>query len=179
MRGKRLLLIFASALLIVILLTICFAPLIIAGGLQVWAQRAAHRGGLRLELGEIEAPFLRPVVVRNLRVRSEPGQPFQIDCTARRVELGLNLSSIFSGSKRPLRDLEVDGLTLVIRRDATATATARHASWSLLENLLADHFKFSGVNLHTENGLTTVDVRDGALTGSELEAGTLTAREIT
>jgi hypothetical protein len=178
MRGKRLLSIFAAALLVAILLAVCFAPLIIAGGLRVWARRAAHREGLSLELGAIEAPFLRPVIVRNLRVRSDPGLPFQIDCTAPRVELGLNLSGIFSGAKRPLRDLEVDGLTIVIRRDPAVAETARRAPWSILENLQADRFKFSGVNLHAENGVATVDVRDGALTGSELEAGTLTAREI-
>src|SRR3954452_15585103 len=160
MRGKRLLLIFAAALLIVILLAVCFAPLLVAGGLRVWAQRAARREGLRLELGEIEAPFLRPVIVTNLRLRSDPGLPFQIDCTAPRVELGLNLSGIFSGAKRPLRDLQVDGLTVVIRRDPAAAETARRAPWSILENLLADHFQFSGVNLHAENGLTIVDVRD-------------------
>ena len=179
MRARRLLLIFAAVLLVAILLAVCFAPLIVAGGLRVWAQRAAHREGLLMELGEIEAPFLRPVIVRNLRVRSEPGLPFQIDCTAPRVELGLNLSGIFSGAKRPLRDLQIEGLNVVIRRDPAATATTRHAPWSLLENLLADHFKFSAVNLHVENGFTTVEVHDGVLTGSELEAGTLTAREIT
>jgi hypothetical protein len=179
MRGKRFLLIFAAALLIVILLAVCFAPLIVATGLRVWAQRAAHREGLRLELGEIEAPFLRPAIIRNVHLHSDPGMPFQLDCTAARLELGLNLSGIFTGSKRPIRDLQVDGLDLVIRGEAAATGTTRHAPWSILENLLADHFKFSGVNLHAENGLTRVDVQDGALTGSELEAGTLTAREIT
>src|SRR2546423_3089152 len=178
MRARRLLLIFAAALLVAVLLAVCFAPLIVAAGLRLWAQRTAHREGLRLELGEIEAPFLRPVIVRNLRVRSNSGSLFQIDCTAPRVELDLNLSGIFGGLKRPLRDLEVDGLTLVIRRDQAATGTARLAQWSTLKNLLADHFKFSAVNLHFENSFTTVDVRDGALTGSELEAGTLTAREI-
>jgi hypothetical protein len=179
MRARRFLLIFAAALLVAVLLAVCFAPLIIAGGLRFWAQRVAHQEGLRLELGEIEAPLLRPVIVRNVRVRSEPGSPFQIDCTAPRVELALNLSGIFSGSKRSLRDLQIDSLNLVIRRDAAATAIARHPLWPILENLLADYFKFTGVNLHVENGLTTVDLRDGVLTGSELEAGTLAAREIT
>jgi hypothetical protein len=178
MRARRLLLIFAATLLIAILLGVCFAPLIVAGGLRMWAQRVAHREGLRLELGEIEAPFLRPMIIRNLRLRSEPGLPFQIDCVVPRVELGLNLSGILNHSKRPLRDLKVDGVTLSIRRDEAASGTARSASWSILENLLADHFKFSAVNLHFENGLTAIDVRDGVLTGSELEAGTLTAREI-
>jgi hypothetical protein len=179
MRGKRLLLIFAAGLLIAILVAVCFAPVIVAGGLRVWAQRVAYREGLRLELGEIEAPLLQPIVIRNVHVRSDPGMPFQIDCTSPRVELGLNLSGIFGGAKRPLRDLQIDGLNLVIRREAVATATTGQAPWSILENLLADHFKFSGVNLRAENGLTTVEIRDGALTGSELEAGTLSAREIT
>jgi hypothetical protein len=35
------------------------------------------------------------------------------------------------------------------------------------------------VNLHVENGSTIVDLRDGALTGSELEAGVFLAREVT
>src|SRR5256714_1703402 len=177
MRVRRLLIILAAAL-IVVLLAVCFAPLIIAGGLRIWAQRTAHREGLQLEIGEIAAPFLRPVVIQNLRVRTEPGQPFQVDCTASRLELGLNLGAVFTGSQRPLRNLQVDGITLAVNRNRIATEGARRAPWSILENLLADNFKFSAVDLHIDNGVAAVDVHDGALTGSELEAGSLTAREV-
>jgi len=178
MRARRPLLILAATVLLAAVLAVCFAPFIIAGGLRWWAQRTATREGLRLELGEIEAPFLRPVIIRNLRVRSEPGAQIQIDGTAQRLELGLNLGGIFSGSKRSLRSLKIEGLTLGITRDPAARDSSSRIAWSLLEHLQADSFNFSTVNLHVDNGLATVDVRDGALTGSELEAGVLTAREI-
>jgi hypothetical protein len=178
MRMRRLILISAGALLVVALLLVWFAPLIVAGGLRIWAQRAAQAEGLRLELGEIEAPLLRPVIVRNLRVTSDPALPFQIECTAPRLELSLNLAALVTGSKRMLRHLQIDGLTLNIRRLQNNTEPARRPSWAVFENLRADSFKFSGVNLHLENGDAALDVRDGGLTGSELEAGTLTAAEI-
>src|SRR2546423_1513847 len=177
MRVRRLLIILAAAL-IVVLIAVCLAPLIIAGSLRIWAQRTAHREGLQLEIGEIAAPFLRPVVIQNLRVRTEPGQPFQVDCTASRLELGLNLGAVFTGSQRPLRNLQVEGITLAVTRNRIATEAPRRAPWSILENLLADNFKFSAIDLHIDNGVAAVDVHDGALTGSELEAGSLTAREV-
>src|SRR3954464_2423392 len=151
MRIRRLVLISAGALLVVALLSVFFAPLIVAGGLRIWTQRAAQREGLRLELGEIEAPFLRPVIVRNLRATSDPALPFQIECTAPMVELSLNVAALFTASKRPLRYLQVDGLTLNIRRAQNKTETGRPPSWAVFEKLRADSFKFSSVNIHLEN----------------------------
>src|SRR5437868_4036639 len=109
MRAGRLFIISAAVLLVGALLVVCFAPLIVAGSLRIWAQRAVQREGLRLEIGEIDAPLLRPVIIRNARVRTDPGQPIQIDCSVSRLELGLNLAGIFTGTKRPLRHLRVDG----------------------------------------------------------------------
>src|SRR5437764_15482309 len=125
MRARRLLIISAAVLLVGALLLVCFAPLIVAGSLRIWAQRAVQRERLRLEIGEIEAPLLRPVIIRNARVRTAPGQPVQIDCSVSRLELGLNLAGLFTGRKRPLRHLRVDGVSLVINRDQIATEPSR------------------------------------------------------
>src|SRR5947207_15778136 len=179
MRLRRPVLILAATLLVVSILVVCFAPLLVAGGLRWWAQRAANREGLRLELGEIEAPFLHPVIIRNLRLRNEAEAQFQIDGTAQRLEVGLSLAGIFSGSKRSLRSLKIEGLTLGITRNPAASARPSRIAWSLLQHLQADNFNFSSVNLHLDDGVTTMDVRDGALTGSELEAGSLSARAMT
>src|SRR5256714_1082444 len=179
MRLRQPLLILAATLLAASILVVCFAPLLIAHGLKWWAQRTASREGLRLELGEIEAPFLHPVIIRNLRLRNEPDAQFQIDGTGQRLEVGLSLPGIFSGSKRSLHSLKIEGLSLAITRNPAARARPSRIAWSLLQHLQADNFSFSSVNLHLDDGLTTMDVRDGALTGSELEAGSLTAREIT
>jgi len=179
MRLKRSLILTAAGLLVAAGLVVFLAPVIVASGLRFWAERVARREGLRIEFGQIEAPFLRPVVIRNLRLRSEAPAPFQIDCAAPRLEVALNLAGILTGSRRPLRALNIEGLTLDIRRNPATTEAAKRTAWSVFENLLADNFKFSAVNLHVVNGSTTVEVHDGLLTGSGLEAGIFSAGEIT
>ena len=179
MRSKRTLILIAAWLFVAAALAVCLAPLIVANGLRLWAERVARREGLQLQFEKIEAPLLRPVVVRNLRIESGPAAPFRIKGAASRLELGLSLSGIFTGSRRPLRSLNIEGLTLDIRRNYPTPAPPKPTGWSVLENLQADNFNFSAVNLHVENGATTLDLRDGALTGSELEAGVFTAREVT
>src|SRR2546423_7685318 len=72
----------------------------------------------------------------------------------------------------------IEGLALGIPRNPAARARPSRIAWSLLQHLQADNFNFSSVNLHVDDGVTTMDARDAALSGSELEAGSLTAREI-
>jgi hypothetical protein len=179
MQLKRSLILIPAAFLVAGVLVVCLAPLIVANGLRVWAERVAQREGLQLQLEKIEAPLLRPVVVRNFRIESGPAAPFRINCAATRLELDLSLAGIFTGNRRPLRALKIEGLTLDIRRNPGAAASSPRPGWSVFENLQADDFNFSGVQLHIENGATTVDLHDGALTGSVLEAGVFTAREVT
>jgi hypothetical protein len=178
MRVKRSLLVTVAVVLLAAALVVCFAPFLVASGLRLWAQRTAQREGLQLEIGKIDAPLLRPVVIRDLRLRTEGAAPFQIDCTASRLEVALNLSAFFTHARRPVRALNIEGLNLAIRGNNETASTSRTAPWSVLENVLADQFQFTGVQLHVENGVTTVDLRDATLTGSQLEAGLFTAREV-
>jgi hypothetical protein len=179
MRVKRSLLVTVAVVLLAAALVVCFAPFLVAGGLRLWAQRVARREGLQLQIGNIDAPLLRPVIIRDLHLQTEGAAPFQIDCAAAKLEVALNLSAIFTQARRPVRALNVEGLNLTIRGNKESASPSRTAPWSVLENLLADQFRFTGVQLHVENGVTTVDVRDAALTGSELEAGFFIARELT
>src|SRR5205814_9823853 len=103
MRLRRPLILIPAALLVAAVLVIVLAPLIVANGLRLWAERVARREGLQLQFEKIEAPLLRPVVVRNLRIESGATAPFRIKCAASRLELGLSLSGILSGSRRPIR----------------------------------------------------------------------------
>jgi len=179
MRRRRPLILIAAALFAGAALVVVLAPLIVANGVRLWAERVARREGLQLQLERIEAPLLRPVVVRNLRVESGPAAPFLIKCVASRLELDLSLSGIFTGGRRPLHALNIEGLTLDIRPNPAASSPSQRTAWSVFQNLLADDFQFSGVQFHVENGGTTVDLHDGVLSGSVLEAGVFTAREVT
>ena len=177
MRRKKFLIVFCG-LLFVALLSVLFAPFFVATGLRFWMTRAARQQGLRLETERIEAPFLRPAVIHKLRVTNEANAPFLIEGTVSRLEVDLNLTGLFAGAPRSLQSLTADGVALDIRRNAQPGATAQRFAWPVLNNLLSDTFKFSGVRLHVENGSTTVDVRDGTLTGSQLESGVFTAKEV-
>ena len=177
MRRKRILLVFGAALLIAALV-LC-APILVATAVRLWLSRVAQQQGLRIEMERIEAPYLRPVVVHNLRLTNEPNALFRVEGAISRLEVDLNLIGVFSGAPRPLRSLAAEGVTLGIRRNAEPSAPFQQFAWPALNHLLSDNFKISGVQLHVENGGTTVALRDGTLTGSQLESGVFVAKEVT
>ena len=76
MRLKRSLIVTFAALLAAAVLVVVFAPFLVGGALRLWAERAARREGLQLEIGKIEAPLLRPVVVHDVRLRADGAAPF-------------------------------------------------------------------------------------------------------
>ncbi|MEY2495741.1 MAG: hypothetical protein QOJ45_2233 [Verrucomicrobiota bacterium] len=180
MRFKRLLMLSGGALIIAAILTIFLAPFAVASGLRLWMAHIARQERLEIQLGEIEAPFLRPVVVHNLRITSDSTAPFRIEATTPRLEFTLNLAAVFTASRgRILRTLSADAITVDVRRNLRATAPSQPFAWHVLEDLLADNFKFSGVALHVENGNTIVDLQQGALSGSQMETGVFSAGAIT
>lgn len=178
MRPKRFLILFCASLLVAAVLAVFFAPFLVASGLRLWMARVARQQGLRIETEQIEAPFLRPVIVHKLRVTNGSGAPFRIDGAVTRLEIDLNLGGIFTGSSRALRSLIAQGVTLDARRNPHPATPPQRFAWPALEALQSDSFKFSGVQLHVENGSTIVDVRDGTLTGSELETGVFSTKEV-
>jgi hypothetical protein len=161
-----------------IALFLALGPFLTASALRFWMQRVGRREGFAFTAGKIEAPLFRPVVVNDLHLATTPGAPFRVDCTAGRMVFDLNFRGIFNGTARSLRGFQIEKLVLDIRRDKTASDTKRRIPWSVLKNLLSDNFNFSGVSLHVENGTSIVDLRDAALSGSELEAGMFDAREL-
>lgn len=179
MRSGKFLVIFSASLFVAGVLTVCLSPLLVAGGLRLWAARAARQGHLQIALGRIEAPFLGPVIVHDLHVTSDSSALFRVDAVAPRLEIDLNLAAALGLSDgRSLRALRADGIAINIRRDATALTSSPKFPWENLETLLSDNFRFSGVRLHVENGGTTVDVHDGTLSGSQLKAGIFGARAL-
>src|SRR5438309_1078107 len=103
MRLKRRLLIIGLGLLGLALFAIALSPLILPTAFRTWSRRVASREGLTLEMEQIEAPLLKPVVVKNIRLSTAPGAAFRIECTATRLALDLNLYGAVSGSRRSLR----------------------------------------------------------------------------
>jgi hypothetical protein len=180
MRLKRFLVLFGASLFIIAVLVVCLAPFVVPVGLRWWVSRLAGREGLQIEFGKIEAPFLHPMVIHDVRIASTPDAAFLTTGAAPRLEMDLNFWAIFDNSRgRLLRSFTADSITLDIRRNPRSAPQPQHFAWRFFEGLLADNFKLSGVQLHVENGPTVVDVRDGIISGSEIEAGIFSASEIT
>jgi hypothetical protein len=180
MRSRKSLLYFCGSLLVAGVLAVFLTPLVVAGGLRLWLARAARQEGLRIAFEKIEAPLLRPVVVYKLQIVSQTDAPFLVTADVSRAELALNFAAIFSQSRgRFLHSLAAEGIAVDIRRNPQPSPAPQRFAWQLLDDLLADNFKFSGVELHIENGTTIVDLHDGVLSGNQIEAGVFTASDIT
>src|SRR2546423_7306023 len=89
---KNRLLLFSLAILMVALGTIVFSPFVVSNGLRLWLHWQAHRQHLKIEVGKIAAPFLRPVSIERIRVTSEKGAATQIELTAEYTILHFSLA---------------------------------------------------------------------------------------
>ena len=180
MRSKKFLLYFCGSLLLAAILAVFLTPLVVAGGLRLWLTRAAQQEGLHIELEKIEAPLLRPVVVYKMRLVSQTDAAFRVVADVSRAELALNFAAIFNQSRgRFLHAVTADGITVNILRNPQPPPAPPRFAWQLLDDLLADNFKFAGVNLHIENGTTIVELHNGVLSGNQIEAGVFSASDIT
>ena len=175
--AKRLSL-FALILILASVLVVCLSPLLVSNGLRLFVWWKGRAQGVKIEFREIDAPFLKPVVIRGLRVTSARPCIVHIDLAAERATLDLNLRTIFFLSNaRVLHAAWIDGLRCEIRRDPRETAECNF-DWQFLHRLLADQVKLTNVDLRVNNGSTDFDLRGAEWTASEIESGKFLAREV-
>ncbi len=170
MRARRPLLIFLACLVAVGATLFAAGSLITASLVKLSITRAARQQGLTVTFGSIDAPLFRPVVVRNVRIGSGTATGTNLDIS--RATLHLRLRALVDRSRgRWLRNLSITGLRGVIAsRAATPTSSGSH--WPFLEQIVADNFEVSSPALILRAGSTTIDIRDAAISGNEIEPGT-------
>lgn len=173
MTSRKPLIILAGAVVILALVTLIAAPLAVATALRISIARTARQHGLAVTFGNIEAPLLRPVVMRNVKISS--AQPGGVALEIERAQLDLRLAAWFDPSRgRVLRNLSVDGLRGEIRR----TGAPRGAGWRSFRALLADDFDIAAPSLKITAGGVVVELQQLAISGSELESGTAQLRSL-
>src|SRR5439155_7813201 len=86
-------------ILLAVPFAIWVAPFTVSNGVRLWVWWKARHEGLIVSIDKIEAPFLRPVTIRGLQVKSAPDNAFLIDLTVRQVSLNLNLKGILLGMR--------------------------------------------------------------------------------
>ena len=176
MPKNRLLLICLVALLVV-LATIVLTPFVVGNGVRVWLHWQAHRQQLKIELGKIAAPLLRPISIEKIRVTSQSGAATQIELSAERTTLHLRLARILTGRDDGVRILSIQTARAEVRRDFAQTAHPVRFNWSALQALLPANFDIGHLDLRVENGPTVVLLRNASISGSQIEAGRFAAGE--
>ena len=112
---KNRLLLISLVILMVALATIVFAPSVVSNGLRLWLHWQAHRQHLKIEVGKIAAPLLRPISIERIRITSEKGTATQIELTAEHTILHFSLA----GRSGCVRTLSIQSARAQVRRDSS------------------------------------------------------------
>ena len=161
------------------LIAIWFSPFIVSKGVRLWVSWKARQQGLVVSLDQVDAPFLRPVLIRGCRLRSGPDHAFHFEFTVKQASLDLNFKHILLGMRgRAIRDLSIQELHGELRRSNPAGRKMTQQSWATLQQLLPEKLSVASLEIRVEVGPTMILLRKGFLSASEIEAGRFKAAEV-
>jgi hypothetical protein len=172
---------FLAVLLTVLggLLAIVVAPFAVSNGLRSWVWWRSRQEGLDVSIDKIEAPFLHPVVIRSLHVKSIRTDALHIDLIATQVQLDLNFSRILLHRRgRAIRNLSIEDLHGEIRRENPNVRGITKSGWGTLQRLLPQQCSLHSSQMRVQDGPTLILLRNGTLSASEIEAGRFSAGEL-
>ena len=173
---KRLVIFFLILLVLAGLDALC-APFVVAHGVRYWILWAAKKHHFTAEVGEVEAPFLREVTIRNLRLTStNAATNVEFDVNSLVVDLNLR-GWLFTKRAHLLRSVEAGNLTGKINVSPQTTST-RKLDWRLLAQLFPDNVRCDHLDFDVTTATTAVHFRDVVLIASAIESGKFLAREI-
>jgi len=173
---------------VVVLLVVAFllfvfgalsTPLLVSSVLRLWIWWKARQEHLSVTIDKIEAPLLRPVVIRGLRLETAQETRFRIEAQAVRISAALNLKAIaLHTGERAIRNISVDGLRMEIRRRDSTQPSLSESGWRTLQKLLPGSFDFQRLNVRVETSPAVVLLRNASLSGNEIEAGRFASDQI-
>jgi hypothetical protein len=161
------------------LIAIWFAPLLVSNGVRLWVWWKARQEGLVVNLDQIDAPLLGPVVIRGCRLKSGPDNAFQFEFTVKEATLDLNFKHILLGMRgRAVRDFSIQELHGELRRSNSAGRKMTQPGWATLHKLLPGNLSVASLDIRVEVGPTLILLRKGFLSASEIESGLFCAGEV-
>src|SRR5438270_808999 len=176
---KNRLFLFSLLVLLAALLAIALAPFAVANGLRLWISWRSRQEGLDVSIDKIDAPFLHPVVIRSLHVKSVRADALHIDLTATQVQLDLSLTRILLRRRgHAIRNLSTEDLHGEIRRENPNVTGITKSGWGTLQRLLPQKCTLRSSEMRVQDGPTLILLRNGTFCASEVEAGRFSAGEL-
>src|SRR6185369_17329834 len=81
-------------IVLVALAAVLVAPIAVSNGIRLWVWWFARQEGFVATIDGVEAPFLRPVVIRQIHLKSARNDAVRVDVTMIDVRVVLNLKHI-------------------------------------------------------------------------------------
>jgi hypothetical protein len=166
-------------LLLIVVLTIALAPFAVSNGVRLWVWWFARQEGFVASIDKLEAPFLRPLVIHQLRLKSVRDDALRVDVTATDIRLTLNLKHILLHLRgHDIRNLSIRELRTELHRSNPNMRALSESGWTTLHRLLPENFNVAKLETRVENGPTLILLRNASVSASETEPGRFTATEL-
>jgi hypothetical protein len=179
MPSKNRLFLLSGLVVLVVVLAIAFAPFAVSNGIRLWISWAAKQEGFIATIDQIDSSFLRPVVIRQLHLKSMRENALRVDLTATDASVGLNFKHILLHmGGRIIHSLSIRELRVEVHRTNPNMRAITRRGWATLQRLLPEDLSIANSEIRVENGPTLILLRRGILSASETEAGRFSAAEI-
>jgi hypothetical protein len=172
---------FRVSLLVVFLglLAVVLAPFTVSHCVRLWVWWAFRQEGFIVSIDKIDTPFLRPVLIRQIHLKTKREDAFRVDLTATDVSVGLNFKHVLLHMPgRIIHNLSIRELHVQVHRTNPNLRALSRRGWATLQRLLPENLSIAKSEMRVENGPTLVLLRGGSLSASETEAGRFNATEV-
>jgi hypothetical protein len=170
---------FSLLICVAVLLAAWSAPSAVSHGVRWWIWWRARQEGFTVNIDKIDAPFLRPVVIRQLRLSNTHDDTLRVDLTITDAMFDLNFKHIILHQRgRAIRNLSIRELHGELRRSSPTVRAITRRGWATLHRMLPENLTITDSEVRIENGPTLVLMRNGFLSANQSEAGRFNAAEV-
>jgi hypothetical protein len=173
--------IFLIILVIVVLAlaAVLLAPTAVSNAVRLWVWWFARQEGFVATIDGVDAPFLRPIVIRQLHLKSVRDDAARVDITLLDTRVLLNLKHVFlHTSGRDIRNISVGELHAELHRTNPKVQALSERGWATLHRMLPESLSIAKLETRVETGPSLVLLRNASLSLSETEPGRFTAAEL-
>jgi hypothetical protein len=166
-------------IVIVALGSVLLAPITVSNGVRLWVWWFARQEGFVATIDGVDAPFLRPIVIRQIHLKSVRDDAVRVDVTVIDARVVLNLKHIFLHlSGRDIRNIVVREFHAELHRTNPNVRALSERGWATLHRLLPETLSIAKLETRVENGPSLILLRNASLSASETEPGRFTAAEL-
>src|SRR5882762_6907248 len=156
-------------LLLAALLAVWLTPFAVSHGVRWWIWSRARQEGFTVNIDKIDAPFLRPVVIRQLRLTNAHDDTLRVDLTITDALFDLDFKHILLHRRgRAIRNLSIREMHGELRRTNPTVRAITRRGWATLHRMLPENLTITDSELRIENGPTLVLLRNGFLSAKQV-----------